>query len=178
MGRDEPPPDSFRMQRSETKATASAADTPKISPQHSFQLRLLSVFGICTTCTRTLSNDFDGPAMFISALKSSPSGANFSGSPVMRNVRVKLRFSSVLLWLSHICSNFLRNSCAMLCEAEEVTEMPWLKSSSSRCPGNSLGCAEHVPLDCLSAPPPAICHRRLSPCQTLGAANPSLPRSL
>ena len=67
MGRNEPPPDSFRMQRSETKATASAANTPKMSAQHGFQLRLLSVFGICTTCTRTLANNFFGPAMSLSA---------------------------------------------------------------------------------------------------------------
>ena len=72
--RHEPLPDSFRMPRSKTKVmprsktkvTASAEDTTQISLQHSFQLRLLSVFGICTICTRTLSN-FSEPAMSFSA---------------------------------------------------------------------------------------------------------------
>ena len=64
--RHEPLPDSFRMPRSKTKVTASAEDTTQISLQDSFQLRLLSVFGICTICTRTLSN-FSEPAMSFSA---------------------------------------------------------------------------------------------------------------
>ena len=126
------PPDSFKMPRTETKATANAGHTPKISQQHSFRFRLLSVFGICTTCTQTLFGDFDGPAMFVSALKSGPAGANsfrFScnekresetlGS-VSLNILLQLVTKLPLRWFVRVRS--------------VVTWMPWLNSTRQSMP--------------------------------------------